>query len=282
MASDDVSQRTNDGPAPPEGRSTGAEGRSLSLRGRSSNGDGQTVPYDGGLNEGGAVKPLGPNGGREAEARTPERDDLEARDLERGELETEGAEGREPWDEARQTIPEEGYEPEQRRLHWIVAALVLLQLTVGISIGGTAPVPENQATLTRLFAVHGGTGVLIFGLMLVRWQMRSRLGAPPPPKGTPEDLALLARINHLGFYVLLLVLPVLGWFALGAAGFPLSLFGIVSLPSPIAADPGTASMLGRMHGALALLLAAAIGAHLAGVAYHTYVRRDGLLRRMWP
>jgi cytochrome b561 len=176
--------------------------------------------------------------------------------------------------------PIEGYVPAQRRLHWIVAALVLLQLSVGVWIGGTSREPANAELLGRLFAIHGGTGVLIFVLMIIRLQLRRQLGAPPAPPGTPEDVARLARLNHQAFYVLLLTLPVLGWFALGAAGFGLSLFGIVTLPSPIAENHATALVLGRIHGGLALVLAAAILAHLAGVVYHTFIRRDGLLKRM--
>jgi cytochrome b561 len=247
MASESISQRRDGEGAPPEGRSLDP--------------DATAAPYEGGLNDGDVVKPVPPPG------RSADIEDIEA-------IEATAPE------EVRYEGPVEGYVPAQRRLHWIVAGLVVLQLLIGIWIGGTLAEPDNQALLTRLFAVHGGTGALIFVLMLVRLQYRRSLGAPPPPPGTPEDVALLARVNHLGFYVLLLILPVIGWLSLSAAGFSLSLFGIVSLPSPLATDQETALVLGRIHGGLALVLFAGIIAHLGGVYYHTYIRRDGLLRRM--
>ena len=173
-----------------------------------------------------------------------------------------------------------GFLPAQRRLHWIVAGLVVVQLTFGMWIGAVSAQPGNAELLSRLFAVHGGTGALIFVLMLARLRLRRDIGVPPPTPGTPALAAMLARLNHHAFYVLLLALPVIGWFALGAHGVPLSLFGILDLPAPIAADHDSAVVLGRMHGGLALLLVAAIAAHLAGVVYHTRGRRDGTLQRM--
>ena len=97
--------------------------------------------------------------------------------------------------------------------------------------------------------------------MVARLKLRRRVGAPPPPAGTPVDPALLARINHYGFYGLLLLMPVIGWLA-------------------YAFDRPDATFFGSIHGALALVLFLAICAHIAGVIYHTKFRRDGLLSRM--
>jgi len=73
------------------------------------------------------------------------------------------------------------------------------------------------------------------------------------------DAAVLARVNHLGYYVLLLALPVIGWCAyLFGGGF------------------------GALHIAGVGVLLLAIIAHLAGVTYHRWFRHDGLLQRMLP
>ncbi|MGH8132986.1 MAG: cytochrome b [Steroidobacteraceae bacterium] len=37
-----------------------------------------------------------------------------------------------------------------------------------------------------------------------------------------------------------------------------------------------------MHGYLAYALFALIGIHVLAAVWHHYLRRDGLLRRMWP
>jgi cytochrome b561 len=153
------------------------------------------------------------------------------------------------------------YSPRQRGLHWIVAALVVLQLVVGVTIGTLDQTRQNDTAIQGLLTLHLITGTIIFAAMVVRLRLRRELGAPPPPNGTPIDAAVLARTNHLGFYVLLLVLPVLGWLAYLTHG-------------------RAAVMWGALHGGLALTLFLAICAHLSGVVYHTYIRRDGLLHRM--
>jgi len=153
------------------------------------------------------------------------------------------------------------YAPRQQRLHWIVAALVLVQLAIGITLGFMPRRPDNQPFLDKMMVLHLVAGSVIFVVMVARWRLRRALGAPGSPPGTPYDASLLARLNHYGFYVLLLTMPVVGWLAFGASG-------------------RAASMLGGLHGAMAFTLILAIGGHLAGVAYHTYLRRDGLLERM--
>ena len=157
--------------------------------------------------------------------------------------------------------PEGGYSQLQRRLHWSVAALVVLQLVLGTIIGVIADPSAPNPLVSKLLVVHLVIGTVIFGLMWKRLALRRRVGAPPSPEGTPFEASLLARINHLGFYALLLTLPVLGWLA-------------------FLTKPPAAALFGSIHGGLALTLLLAVCAHLAGVAFHKYIRRDGSLRRM--
>ena len=56
-----------------------------------------------------------------------------------------------------------------------------------------------------------------------------------------------------------------------------ALFIVSELPLP-AISPAKLLSLLHWSGAIALILL--IGGHLMGVVYHTFVRRDGLLRRM--
>jgi cytochrome b561 len=154
-----------------------------------------------------------------------------------------------------------GYTREQVRLHWLVVVLVTIQLLVGIRIGTLSDEPEGQAFAGQILVLHAIVGTIIFGLMVVRLRLRRRVGAPPPPPGTPLDAGMLARINHYGYYGLLLTMPVIGWLAYITEGPEGGFFG-------------------SFHGALGLVLVLAIFAHIAGVIYHSNVRRDGLISRM--
>jgi cytochrome b561 len=140
--------------------------------------------------------------------------------------------------------------------------------------------PADQAFKLRLYNVHESLGVIVFVLALVRIAYR-RLHPPPPlPDDTPRLVHLCAHATHLSLYALLLLMPVIGFLATNAWGFPLSVFGVLPLPSPIGKDEALAQWLSLFHwcGAIAIILL--IGGHLGGVLYHTFIRRDGLLKRM--
>ena len=140
--------------------------------------------------------------------------------------------------------------------------------------------PADEAFKLRLYNMHESLGVIVFVLVLVRIVYR-RLHPPPPlPTDTPALIHLCAHVTHIALYALLLLMPVIGFLATNAWGFPLSLFGVLPLPSPIGKDEALAKTLSLLHqcGAIAIILL--IGGHLGGVVYHTFIRRDGLLKRM--
>jgi cytochrome b561 len=84
----------------------------------------------------------------------------------------------------------------------------------------------------------------------------------------------------MSLYALLVLMPVIGFLATNAWGFPLKVFGVLPLPAPYGKDEELAKMLSLLHWCGAVALITLIGAHLMGVIYHTFVRRDGLLQRM--
>ncbi len=140
--------------------------------------------------------------------------------------------------------------------------------------------PADQAFKLRLYNLHESLGVVVFVMALARIVYR-RLHPPPPlPPDTPPLIHLCAHVTHVALYALLLLMPIIGFLATNAWGFPLSLFGVLPLPSPIGKDEALAQWLSLFHwcGAIAIILL--IGGHLGGVVYHTFIRRDGLLKRM--
>jgi cytochrome b561 len=137
-----------------------------------------------------------------------------------------------------------------------------------------------QAFKLRLYNIHESVGVILFALALVRLLTRWRHPPPPLPPDTPVLIRRCARVTHLSLYALLLLMPAIGFLATNAWGFPLKLFDQIPLPSPIGKDEALARTLSFLHGCGAVALGALIGAHLAGAAHHTVIRRDGLLKRM--
>jgi cytochrome b561 len=170
------------------------------------------------------------------------------------------------------------YAASARWLHWIMSLLILgVLIPVGIWIRYFEPAEE--AFKLKLYNIHESLGVIIFVLVLIRLVNRWRNPPPPLPADTPAAIRVGARLNHLGLYALLVLMPVVGFLATNAWGFPLTMFG-VQLPSPVGPNEDLAKTLSFLHWCGAILIGLLIVGHLLGVVYHTCIRRDGVLRRM--
>jgi len=170
------------------------------------------------------------------------------------------------------------YAPSSRWLHWLTAVLVVVVIVFGIWIRYFEP--ANEAFKLRLYNIHESFGVIVFVLTLIRVVNRWRHPPPPLPPDTPAVIRLAAHTSHMALYALLLLMPVIGFLATNAWGFPLSVFGVLPLPVPLGKDEDLAKILSFLHWCGAITIVLLIGAHLMGVIYHTFIRRDGLLHRM--
>jgi len=170
------------------------------------------------------------------------------------------------------------YAATARWLHWITAVLIAVIIPLGLWIRYFEP--ADQAFKLRLYNIHESFGVIVFVLVLARLAWRWFNPPPPLPADTPALIRGAAHVNHWGLYALLVLMPVTGFLATNAWGFPLSVFGVLPMPVPLAKNEEIAKILSLLHwcGAIAIILL--ILGHLAGVIYHTFIRRDGLLQRM--
>jgi len=170
------------------------------------------------------------------------------------------------------------YAPSSRWLHWLTAVLVVVVIVFGVWIRYFEP--ADEAFKLRLYNIHESFGVIVFVLTLIRVVNRWRHPPPPLPPDTPAVIRLAAHTSHMALYALLLLMPVIGFLATNAWGFPLSVFGVLPLPVPLGKDEDLAKILSFLHWCGAITIVLLIGAHLMGVIYHTFIRRDGLLHRM--
>lgn len=174
--------------------------------------------------------------------------------------------------------PVSRYAASSRWLHWLTVLLLLVILPLGVWIGFFEP--DDEAFKLRLYNVHESLGVLMFVLVLIRIVNR-RLNPPPPlPPDMPAWMRSVARANHIGMYALLVLMPMIGFLATNAWGFPLSLFNVLPIPFPLGKDEALAKVLSFLHLCGAIAIGLMILGHLAGVVHHTFIRRDGLLGRM--
>jgi cytochrome b561 len=88
---------------------------------------------------------------------------------------------------------------------------------------------------------------------------------------------------HYALYILLIVIPILGWLNASFRGFDVSLFGMFTLPKPIPARASGFAWTGDIHIFISYyVLLPVAGLHIAAALYHEFIRHDGVLRRMLP
>ncbi|MGQ7794006.1 cytochrome b [Faunimonas sp. B44] len=177
---------------------------------------------------------------------------------------------------SRTAVPEvtPRYSAAARALHWTIALLVLVVLPFGAVIKFV----KEDVKLT-FYMIHESLGFLVIWLMLARWAVRL-VHRPPPPLPMPAWEHRLATTVHWSLYVVLLLMPITGFLATNAHGFPLEWFWLVPIPSPIGKSPEIAPYFSVVHAVLGYMILALVALHLGGVLKHHVLRRDATLHRM--
>lgn len=172
------------------------------------------------------------------------------------------------------------YSKPARRFHWWTAALVAIQIPIGFSMVYRGPTLKIWDGITNgLYNTHKLLGIVIFFLVIARLGYRLRQGAPADEPSIERWQKAAAHATHWSLYLLLLVVPIGGY--VGISLYPaLDVFGI-PLPSITSADQAAAARIFFLHWVGAVLILLLVGAHVSGALFHYFVRKDGVLQRMW-
>lgn len=163
-------------------------------------------------------------------------------------------------------------------LHWLMAALIGVQIGLGLA-GANLPLGMSKlATLAR----HKSLGLTILALALIRLAWRALNPTPALPGALQAYERRLALATHVALYALLIALPVTGWIMSSARGFPVSWFNLVQLPNLVTPDPALYHAMVLTHIVLASTLGLILILHIAAAIRHHFVLHDEVLRRMLP
>lgn len=171
-------------------------------------------------------------------------------------------------------------------LHWLIAAAIVLQVTLSYRMGG--PYTPQSFAVTQL---HKSIGITILLLSLARLAWRLVNPPPPLPTGLPRWEVWLAQAVHVGFYVIMIGMPLTGWIMVSASRIelPTLLYGTIPWPDlPIAhlapaAKTAWRSFGRNAHGLGGDLIYVLLALHVAGALKHQLFSRDEpVLSRMAP
>lgn len=168
------------------------------------------------------------------------------------------------------------YHPIIIGLHWLVAVMILVSLL----FGGPSLVEMKNDNPEKMF---GLTGHMVWGLaiavfMVIRLTTRFLSKIPPAADVGHPALNFGAKLAHWVLYVLVLAMVASGIGIAVSADLFAIVFGGSGTPLPADFNVFYAR---TAHGIIATLLLVLIILHVFGWAYHQFVLRDGLIRRMW-
>lgn len=160
--------------------------------------------------------------------------------------------------------------------HWVMFLLVVAVGTLGL-LHDSWP----KATQAFWINVHAVTGLVLWFVLFARFGWRLRHPPPALPGGTDLMSRRLAAPVHLTLYALMFIIPIFGIVTFVWHGRVLDL-GLLQVNVGIRKNRAVFEPTEDIHGYLAYTLFALAGVHVLAGLWHHFVRRDGILARMWP
>ena len=173
---------------------------------------------------------------------------------------------------------EGGYTATAMWFHWITALLIASILPIAWVMTN---MDHGNAWRGLLYTLHKSIGLTIVAVIALRLLWRATHPAPPLAGRAGTAVAALARTNHWLLYAVLLAMPVSGYLLSATGRFPISYFGLFTVPG-IGDHPALRHTATSVHLIGQWVVYALVVLHLLGTSYHVVIARDGTLGRMLP
>jgi cytochrome b561 len=174
-----------------------------------------------------------------------------------------------------------GYTGTHKWIHWLTAIAVLVALPLGIIIGNAPEGSFSSATQDTLYNAHRSFGMLVLALAVLRVISRARNGTPPPAASLTKFERIASVSAHHLLYILIFLVPLLGWLGTALFGAPITVFHLFTIPPGLPTNQPLASWVFLLHQIGAILMTLIVAAHVAGAVKHAF-KRDGVFSRMMP
>lgn len=171
-----------------------------------------------------------------------------------------------------------------KSLHWLMAAIILTLIGVGIYMADLPrDTAEQKQYAFQFYDLHKSFGVVALLLIVLRlvW-----IGISPAPQlpavFAPKERAMVKALQGL-LYLLMIVLPVSGYLMSNAGGHPIHVFGLFEMPAIVGESKALGGFAHEVHeyGGWAMLIIIVL--HMAGAIKHRVKDKGGesdILKRM--
>lgn len=167
-------------------------------------------------------------------------------------------------------------------LHWVIALLIIGQLAGGKIMMALEPMPLKF----ELFQLHKSFGFVILALSILRliWRLTHKAPALPNMMKSWEKAA--AKLTHIGFYALIIGIPLSGWIMVSATTTQITtkIFKVIKVPDfpGVTRSEFMEALTINIHEKLGFLMIVLILLHVGAALKHHFINKDGVLKRMIP
>ncbi len=162
--------------------------------------------------------------------------------------------------------------------HWLIAACIITLWVVGSLMGDM----ENSPTKFQVYGLHKATGIAVLALAVAAFCWRAANPKPGLPESIPGWQKAAASVVKYALYLCMILMPVSGWLMSSAAGYPVSFYGLFTLPDIAAKDEAAKELFRDAHEMIGNLILALFCVHVGAALKHHFVHKDGILKRMLP
>jgi len=171
-----------------------------------------------------------------------------------------------------------------KALHWLMAAIILTLIFVGIYMAGLPKeTAEDKQYAFQFYGLHKSFGVIALLLIVLRlvW-MRINPAPALPSAFEPKERVVVKALQGL-LYLLMIVVPLSGYLMSNAGGFPINFFGLGELPSLVGESKTIGGLTHEVHEIMGWAILVLIVLHMAGAIKHRLKDKGGetdILKRM--
>jgi cytochrome b561/polyisoprenoid-binding protein YceI len=181
-------------------------------------------------------------------------------------------------------VEQNGYTPVAKGFHWLVALLIFIQFPLAWVMDSFSGLQKFQA-----YNWHKSIGITVLALMALRVLWRLFNPAPALPSSMPKLERIGARLGHLGLYLVIFLMTLTGWAMISVSDKPSILFQYTRFPLlpwlselPAVQKKDCLEFFEEVHEVLGYALLTLIAIHIAAVARHAFLLKDGVGARMTP
>ena len=164
-------------------------------------------------------------------------------------------------------------------LHWVVAALVLVLIGLGIYM---VDIPRGTPDRSFFYNLHKSIGLTTGIIVLIRLWWRKKHQPPALPASMPAWQVTASNISHALLYTCLIIMPIAGFSASQFTKWGVTYFGLFKIPPMAFPNKEIYEFLQGVHENTSYLLMVLVAVHILAALSHLLVKKDGIFQRMLP